>query len=62
MKISKLRGDTNTIILIAVLLLNSLYESELGGKGSIFNTISFLLLLMFLLLNHRMKPLLFFLF
>lgn len=53
MKVITLRGDINTVILFAVLILNTLFQSEIGGPGTIFNTISFLLVLVFLVLNPR---------
>ncbi len=62
MKVIRLREDANTIILVAVILLNTLYESELGGSDSIYNTVSILLLLVFFFLNHHIKPTLSFFF
>lgn len=53
MKIITLRGHMNTIILVTILVLNAFYNSDLGGTESIFNTISFLLVLIFLSLNLR---------
>ena len=36
-------------------MFNTLYESELGGNDSIYNTVSFLLLLVFFFLNNHIK-------
>jgi len=53
MKIVTLRGYTNTIILIGILVVNAIYESELGGSGTIYNSIGFLLAVAFCFLNHH---------
>ena len=57
-----MRESANTIILFAVILLNTLYQSELGGSDSIYNTVSFLLLMVFFFLNHHINPTLSFFF
>lgn len=56
MKIITLRRYMNTIILVTILLLNALYHSEIGGPGTIFNKIGFLLAFLFLYLNFRFNP------
>lgn len=49
----------NVLILTAVIIFNTFYHSELGGPGTLFNTISFFLLIIFLLLNNKLYPFLF---
>lgn len=56
MKVITLRGYTNTIILVAILVLNALYDSELGGNGTQYNTISFILAVVFISMNLRFNP------
>ena len=56
MKSSGLRAYTITSLLVAVLVLNVLRQSDIGGPGTIYNTISFLLVVGVLLLYPRFHP------
>src|SRR3990167_3189021 len=62
MKSNSLHGSINTIILVAVLVANAFYGSELGGSGSVFNTISMFLVTIYVFLNPRLSPFLAFVF
>jgi hypothetical protein len=51
-------GSINTLVLIMILLSCTLYQSNLGGPGSIFNVIGFLLAVGFVCLNFKFNPML----
>ena len=53
MKTSVLHSYVNTIILFAILLLGALSASDLGGPDSKYNSICFLLAVMFFFLNRH---------
>lgn len=50
-----LRGRVNAAILVAVLVCNTLHQSQLGGAGSRYNSISFILLAAFVALNAHLN-------
>ena len=51
-----LRAYVITALLAAILVLNTLHDSTLGGPGSIYNTLSFLLAVAILLMHGRFHP------
>ena len=53
MKMVTTPASVNTILLVSILFLSALYQSELGGGGSVFNSISLLLALIFIFYNLK---------
>jgi hypothetical protein len=52
----QLRGNLNTLLIMAMLVIGSLVQSEIGGPGSIYNSINVSLITVFLILNHDVDP------
>lgn len=53
------RASVNSFILILITVSCTLYQTDLGGEGSLYNTISFLLASAFVFLNFRFNQFLF---
>jgi hypothetical protein len=59
MTIPEFRAIVNTALIFLVLVLNTLYSSEIGGSESVYNKISFILVALLLVVNRSVDKTLF---
>lgn len=58
MKTSALHANANVWLLLLILIASTLYQSELGGPGTIYNPAMIAIAGLFLMLNFRLSPVL----
>lgn len=55
---SRLRGTFNSLLLVSILVVSALFQSELGGPDSVFNALDVIFIALFILFNRSVRPML----